>query len=182
MTSDTNDPRSGEKDAAGEPRPAKPEEPEGLKPAARPAALSNSAVESSRSAVPSPASSPSPDPAAQPVDPAASTPGGGAGAPPRPAPSASGEAGAPTKPPAPPPPKKPAAVAPAPQIPRTPGGAAKLAKAATIVADKEQEPLAGSADLGWWVLNTVMMVGLVVLAGIVLYSCANVGRALWDMM
>lgn len=72
-------------------------------------------------------------------------------------------------------------MAPAPQIPKNFGGAAKLAKAATIVADREQAPLAGSADLGWWVLNTVMMVGLIVLTGIVLYSCANVGRALWDM-
>jgi hypothetical protein len=69
--------------------------------------------------------------------------------------------------------KKPAPTPPAPQIPRNPGAAARLAKAATIVADKEQEPLAGSADLGWNVLNVVMTVGAIALGIIALVSCAR---------
>lgn len=78
--------------------------------------------------------------------------------------------------------KKPAAVPPAPQIPRNPGAAARLAKAATIVADKEQEPLAGSADLGWNVLNVVMTVGMVALAIIALVSCGKAISALFGIL
>lgn len=113
------------------------------------------------------------DPGDKASNPPEAPPPAGSGA----APPAAGTAAAPAAPA-----RKPAPVAPAPQIPKNPGGAARLAKAATIVADREQAPLAGSPDIGWWVLNTVMMVGLVVLAGIVLYSCTNVAGALWDMM
>jgi hypothetical protein len=71
---------------------------------------------------------------------------------------------------------------PAPQIPRNPGGASRLAKAATIVADKEQEPLAGSADLGWNVLNVVMMIGMVALGIIALVSCGKALGALFGIL
>ena len=99
-----------------------------------------------------------------------------------------GAAGEPQKPPTPPeagPPAKtpkPAPVPPAPQTPRSPGGAARLAKSATIVAaGEDQPPLAGSADLGWWVLNTVMTLGLIALAAIALYSCAKAATALFSV-
>lgn len=94
---------------------------------------------------------------------------------PRPAPAAPpGAAAAPVKkaPPTPP----------APQIPRNPGAASRVAKAATIVADKEQAPLAGSADLGWNVLNVVMTIGVIALGIIALVSCSKAISALFGVL
>jgi hypothetical protein len=93
---------------------------------------------------------------------------------PKPAPAPAAAAAVPVK--------KAPAVPPAPQIPSNPGAAARLAKAATIVADKEQEPLAGSADLGWNVLNVVMTIGMIALGIIALLSCGKALGALFGIL
>ena len=44
----------------------------------------------------------------------------------------------------------------------------------------EQEPLAGSEDLGWRVLSIVLTLGLLGLTAVVLYSCARAAIALFS--
>jgi len=122
------------------------------------------------------AAEPAPPAAASPASPAVAKP-----APPAAAPSVV-PAAAPGAAPAAAPVKKPPAAPPAPQIPRNPGAASRLAKAATIVADKEQEPLAGSADLGWNVLNVVMTIGAVALGIIALLSVGKAISALFGIL
>ena len=58
------------------------------------------------------------------------------------------------------------------------GHASRLAKG----AEAGQDPLVGSADLGWWVLNATMTVGLIALSAIVLYSCARMVATLFSIL
>ena len=162
---------------AAPPRPATPAAeaaPVVAKPA--PAAGPVQAAAPAPAVVPAPAEAPTTPPAAAapPATPAAPASQGVGDAPAAPvAAKAASTAAAPVKKPPTPP---------APQIPRNPGAAARLAKAATIVADKEQEPLAGSADLGWNVLNVVMTIGMIALGIIALVSCARAIGALFGLL
>lgn len=61
-------------------------------------------------------------------------------------------------------------------------GSAGLAQQLVRSAGAEQEPLVGSADFGWKVLNISMTVGLLALTVIALVSCARVALTLVSLL